>query len=126
MSRTLGFVGLVLAFAIGAWIYIEHVKSASPDGANPKGAVDTVGVRGDLNAIANAERRRMASGMKCVSLDELRAGGDITLASNSRGPWRYTVEITETGFRVVATWTGPDRAGPKVLSIDESMQITEQ
>ena len=123
MGRALGFIGLLIALGVGAYLYTQQTKSISPDGASPKTTIDTVGVRNDLMAIANAERRRMASDGKYVSLDELRSNGDINMPSNSRGPFNYAVETSETGFRVTATYSGPNAKAVKVISIDENLQV---
>ncbi len=128
MARTLGILGLLIALAAGAYLYMKQTQAVSPAGtANPRATVDVVGVRNDLIAIANAERRRFASDGKYVSLDDLRSNGDISMPSNSRGPWSYSSEVTDTGFRIVATYTGEPVAGsPRTLSIDETMQIASQ
>ncbi len=128
MARTLGTLGLLIALAAGAYLYMKQTQAVSQAGtANPRATVDVVGVRNDLIAIANAERRRFASDGKYVSLDDLRSNGDISMPANGRGPWSYSSEVTDTGFRIVATYTGEPVAGsPRTLSIDETMQITSQ
>ena len=123
MGKALGFIGLLIALAVGAYIYSKQASSLAPGGQAPKTTIDTAGVRNDLVAIANAERRRLASDGKYVSLDELRSNGDISMPSNSRGPYTYDVEVSDDGFKVTATYSGPDANAPKVMSIDQNMQI---
>src|SRR5438270_8207670 len=123
MGKTVGFIGVLIAVAIGAYLYTQQAKSVSPGGASPKTTIDTVGVKNDLIAIANAERRRLASDGKYVSLDELRSNGDIKMSSDKRGPYTYSVETSDSGFRVTATYSGPDEKAPRSLSIDQTMQI---
>lgn len=123
MGRAIGFIGLLIAVAVGAYIYTKQAKSALPEGASsPKSAIDLTAVKNDLLAIAQAERRYQATQSRYGSLSELRENGD-TNVSDSRGPYSYAVETSDAGFVVKATYSGPDPAMPKVLVIDQTMQI---
>lgn len=126
MGRALGFIGVLIAVGIGSYLYTQQAKSASIGGSSPRATIDTVGVKNDLIAIANAERRRLASDGKYVSLDELQSNGDISMPGNTRGPYTYTVETGDSGFRVVARYSGPDPKAPKSMTIDQTMQITTE
>lgn len=123
MGRAFGFIGLLIAVAIGGYLYTRQTQALGPGGATPKTTIDVTGARNDLIAIANAERRYWATNSKYVSLDELRSNGDISLATNGRGGYAYTVETSESGFKVVATYGGPDANAPKRLSVDETMTV---
>ena len=130
MSRALGFVGLLIVLGIGAYIYMRQTQAVTPGGgeggstATPRSTIDVAGVKNDLIALANAERRHFAAEGKYVSIDELRSNGDISMPSNGRGPYSYSAETSDTGFRVTATYSGPPNAGvPRALSIDETMQL---
>jgi hypothetical protein len=124
MGRALGFIGVLIAVGVGAYLYTQQAKSASVGGSSPRATIDTVGVKNDLMAIANAERRRLASDGKYVSLDDLRSNGDISMPGNTRGPYTYSVETSDSGFHVVATYSGPDTQAPRSMSIDQTMQIS--
>jgi len=129
MTRLLGFAGLVLALAIGAWLYSKQATSLSPAGAagNPRATIDLVGVQNDLIAIANGERRHFASEGKYVSLDELISAGDVSMRSKGRGPYEYNAEVSADSFRVTATYVGgAPLAGPRTISIDQTMQIRRE
>jgi hypothetical protein len=126
MGRALGFIGLLIAVAIGAFIYSQQARSVAPGGGSPKTTIDVVGVRNDLMVIANAERRRLASDGKYVSLDDLRSNGDISMPSNTRGPYTYTVEINDTGFLVKAIYSGADSSAPRSISVDQTMQLVTE
>ncbi|MCU1311056.1 MAG: hypothetical protein JWO20_2181, partial [Candidatus Angelobacter sp.] len=76
--------------------------------------------------IANAERRRLASDGKYVSLEDLRSNGDISMPSNTRGPYTYTVETSEAGFVVRATYSGADSSAPRSISVDQTMQLVTE
>ncbi len=125
MSRALGLIGVLIAAAMGFYLYTQQAQTASQGTAKPRQTIDIAGVKNDLIAIANAERRYYATEARYASLDELCIHGDISLPTNGRGPFTYSAEVSETGFRIVATYSGPP--GPDAaqnLSIDETMQIT--
>jgi hypothetical protein len=88
--------------------------------------IDTAGVKNDLVAIANAERRRFASDGKYVEIGDLISNGDISMQQPSRGPFAYTSSVSDTGFTITATYSGPDSNRPKTMSIDQNMQISAQ
>jgi hypothetical protein len=126
MGRALGFIGLLIAVGIGAFLYAKQAQSVAPGGGSPKTTIDVVGVRNDLMVIANAERRRLASDGKYVSLDDLRSNGDISMPSNTRGPYTYSVETSDAGFVVRATYSGSDSSAPRSISVDQTMQIVTE
>ena len=128
MGRVLGFVGLLMVVGIGAYIYMRQAQSVMPAGAsNPRATVDLVGVRSDLLAMAQAERSYSAMNGKFVSLDELRSQGSLAMTRNNRGPYTYSAEVSEGGFRIVATNNGAAGPGmPKSISVDSSMEIREE
>lgn len=126
MGRLFGFTILLAALGIGAYIFMRQAQSATVEGAgSPEGTVDFVGIRHDLMSIAQAERVHSSLHAGYGSLDDLRSAGELTMGRNSRGPYNYTVDITSSGFRAVATYAGPPNANvSKSISIDESMQFT--
>ncbi len=130
MGRMLGFAGLLVVLAVGLYIYSKQVTAVSPAGdaaATPRATIDVAGVKNDLLAIGNAERGEFALNGKYASLDDLRSSGAISLPQNGRGPYQYSVEITDSGFRVVASYTGEPAAGvPHTLTLDETMQIKQE
>ena len=128
MGRAFGFLTLIVVVAAGAYIYMRQTQSAMTAGtSNPTATVDLIGVRNDLLAIAQAERSHAALQGSFVSIDALRAGGDLTMARNNRGPYNYSAEVSDSAFRIVATYSGPENSGmPGTLSIDQSMQISQQ
>jgi hypothetical protein len=128
MGRAFGFLTLIVVVAAGAYIYMRQTQSTMAAGtSNPTATVDLMGVRNDLLAIAQAERSHAALQGGFVSIDALRSGGDLTMARNNRGPYNYSAEISDSAFRIVATYSGPENSGmPGTLSIDQSMQISQQ
>src|SRR5258708_16004483 len=116
MGRVLGFVGLLIAMAIGFYIYGRSAQSVTPGGAgSPQAAIDVTGVKGDLQAMANAERNHYELQGKYVSLDELHSAGDLSVVREGRGPYRSSADITDSGFRIIPTYSGPPAAMPPPL-----------
>lgn len=133
MGRVFSFVALLAVLAVGAWYYMHQTQSTLFGGAtsggtaNPTSTVDVIGIRSDLLAIAQAERAHIALKGSYASLEQLRADGDLTMTHNRRGPYIYSVDISSSSFRVIATYTGPDAPGvTKTYSIDETMHITQE
>jgi hypothetical protein len=128
MGRAFGFLTLIAVVGVGAYIYMRQTQSVMTAGtSSPTATVDLIGVRNDLLAIAQAERSHAATQGNYVSIDTLRQQGDLTMERNNRGPYNYSAEISDSSFRIVATYSGPESSGlPKTLSIDQSMQISQQ
>jgi len=122
MGRVLGFLGMVIAMAIGMYIYSVQVKTLTPGagGGSPEEVATIAGVKNDLIGIANAERAYWASQGKYASLDELKATNYISIR-DERPPYIYDVEMTSSSFRATATRT--TKGAPAQLWVDESMQV---
>jgi hypothetical protein len=127
MSRLFGFLSVIIVMGLGIYIYSKQVESTSAAaGANsPQAAINISGVRSDLVSIASAERRYFATEARYGSFDDLVSGNYITLR-RQRPPYSYEIEISSTGFRVIATRTGDNTAGaPAQLSVDENMEFQQ-
>ena len=121
-GRAFGFILVVTVVAMGGYLYTKQAKSVTSVGSNPQTTVEVTGVRNDLLAIANAERRYFASNGKYVSLDELRTGGDISVPA--RPNYSYSAQTTESTFKIIAVYSGPDAKAPKRITVDETMALT--
>ncbi len=132
MSRTFGFVAVLIVLAAGMYIYMQQMKAVSPAGvggntANPRGTIDVAGVKNDLLQFARAEQQHIASDGKYLSLEELRAAGDTGLPSDSRGPFTYSIDSDATTFTVTATYNGPASEGvPRALHVGPEMRISTE
>lgn len=128
MGRGFGFVTVLFVLVVGMWFYMRQGQVVAGAGTNnPAAAVDLTGVRNDLLAMAQAERSHAAMKGGYASLDDLRSQGDLTLSRTSRGPYNYSSEVSDTNFRFLATYAGPENSGmPKALTIDQSMQISQE
>jgi hypothetical protein len=125
LSRLFGFLSVVIVMAIGMYIYSKQATSSSAAAGanNPQAAINITGVKNDLVSIASAERRYFATEGKYTSLDDLISSNSINVA-RQRPPYTYEVQISSTGFRVVATRSGDNNAGtPAQLSVDENMEF---
>ena len=122
MGRSLGFIMVVIVAAVGGYLYTRQATSVTQVGSTPQTTIDVTAVRNDLLGIANAERRYFASNGKYVSLEELRANGDISIPT--RPNYSYSAQTTDTSFKIIATSSGPDPKAPKRIAVDETMTIT--
>ena len=121
MGRFAGFVMLIVVVGIGGYLYTRQADTITPGGMAPTTAVDVTGVRNDLLAIANAERRYWVSNSKYASLDELRTNGDIHIPV--RPNYEYSGEGSENAFKITAAYTGSDPKAPRRITVDQSMAI---
>jgi len=128
MGRAFGFISLIVVVGIGAYIYMRQTQGVMSAGSsNPTATVDLIGVRNDLLAIAQAERSHQAAQGNYVSIEALRSQGDLSMTRDNRGPYNYSAEVSDSAFRIVATYSGPESSGmPKTLSIDQTMQVSQQ
>ncbi len=123
--RIFGFLGVVVTLAVGMYIYSLQVKAIDPSTAatNPANAVEApliTGVQNDLIAIASAERGYLAQEGRYGSLDDLISKDYITIKAE-RPPYSYSVETSETNFRVTATRS--TSGSPSQLWITDDMQV---
>ena len=120
-------VGLVIVVAI-IWFVMKSQFSHGPAGAQPPvETIDVVGVRSDLLAIAQAERLYLASHGSYVSVDQLQQDGSIAFSGAGRRGYSYTAEVDDgQHFKVTAQPTDPAKASWPTLSIDETMQVTQE
>jgi hypothetical protein len=127
MRAAAGIVGLVIVVAI-IWFVVKSQFSQGPTGGQPpKETIDVVGVKSDLLAIAQAERVELASHGSYVSVDDLQQDGSLTFSGANRRGYSYTAEIDDgQHFKIIARPTDPAKASWPTLSIDETMQVTQQ
>jgi hypothetical protein len=120
-------LGLVIVVAI-IWFVMKSQFSQGPAGAQPPAeTIDVVGVKSDLLAIAQAERMYLASHGSYVSVDELQQDGSITFSGANRRGYSYTADVDDgQHFKITARPSDPAKASWPTLSIDETMQVTQQ
>jgi len=126
--KALGSIlALVIVLAI-IWFVMKSQFSQGPTGGQPPvEVIDVVGVKSDLLAIAQAERIYMANHGAYASVDELRQDGGITFSGANRRGYSYTAEVDGgQHFKITATPSDPAKANWPTLSIDETMEVTQQ
>lgn len=127
MRAAFSLLGLVIVLAI-IWFVVKAQFTQGPTGGQPpKQVIDVVGVKNDLLSIAQAERMYLASHGTYVSVDELQQDGSISFSGTNRRGYSYAAEVDDgQHFKITATPTDPAKAGWPTISIDESMQVTQQ
>ena len=131
MRSVMGLLGLVIVLAIGSFIYRSYFTGPGGDAItmgtnNPRAIADVTGVKNDLLAMAQAERAYMALNGHYTALEDLHKSGDLLLdPSRQRLGYSYSAEIADRHFVITAFYSGP-ATGMPTLSIDESMQVTQQ
>jgi hypothetical protein len=126
MKKVGGLLGIVIALGVGYFVFKSQVTTGPTGGAPPQEVIDTVGVRNDLLAIAQAERMYMASHGSYATLDQLQQDGAINFSGTNRRGYHYRAEISGERFRIVATPADPAKSTWPTLAIDETMQVTQQ
>jgi hypothetical protein len=128
--RTFGsLLGLVIVLAI-VWFVMKSQMPKDPTGTglqSPREVIDVVGVKGDLLAIAQAERMHLASQGSYASVDELQQDGAINFSGTNRRGYNFTAEVDDgQHFKITARPTDAAKAAWPTLDIDETMQVTQQ
>jgi len=120
-------LGLLIVVAI-VWFVMKSQYSQGPTGMQPPAeTIDVVGVKGDLVSIGQAERVYLASHGTYASIDELQQDGSITFNGTNRRGYNYTADIDGgQHFKITAAPVDPAKANWPTLSIDESMQESQQ
>ena len=126
MKKVGGLLGIVIALGVGYFIFKAQMTTGPAGGAPPQQTIDVAGGKNDLLAIAQAERMYMASHGSYATVDQLQQDGSILFSGTNRRGYNYQAEISGERFRIVATPVDPAKEGWPALSIDDSMQITQQ
>lgn len=127
MRAAAGVLGLIIVVAIGWFIIKTQFTQGPTGGAPPKQTIDVVGIKNDLLAIAQAERMYLASHGSYASLDQLQQEGSLAFSGANRRGYNYVAEVDDgQHFKVTATPSDPAKAGWPTLSIDGTMQVTQQ
>ena len=115
---------LLIVVGFGAYLYTRQAQSVTAVGSNPETTIEVTGVRNDLMAMANAERRYFASNSKYASIEELRSNGDIAIPH--RRSYSYSAQASDTNFKIIAAYSGLDPKAPKRIIMDETMTMTTE
>jgi hypothetical protein len=129
MRAMMGLVALLIALGLGMFIYRSQFTGPgdiTQGTGNPRAAIDITGVKNDLLRMAQAERTYWATNSHYASLEDLQASGDLAVdPKRGREGYSYSANHSEQAFTITATYSGP-AANMPTISIDQSMQISEQ
>jgi len=130
MRSVMGLLGLVMALAIGLFIYRSYFAGSSGDLTmgtnNPRAAADITGVKNDLLSMAQAERAFQALNGRYATLEELRSSETLQVdPARGRQGYTYSADVSDRHFSITAAYSGPATDMP-TLSIDETMQISRK
>lgn len=119
-------LGIVIALAIGYFIFKAEFSQGPTGGVPPKQTIDVAGVKMDLLSIAQAEKLYMAGHGAYASVDQLQQDGAITFSGSNRRGYNYVAQVEDgQHFKITATPADPSKEGWPTLSIDEMMQVTQ-
>jgi hypothetical protein len=121
--RAFGLLGVVIVLGVGLYLYQQNIKEF-PD-ENPVQTIDTIAIRQRLLTIGQTERTYQATNGKYATLEELAAADLLPGGTQQRG-YTYTANVSATSFTITATPTAEDKEGWPTLTINETMQVTEQ
>jgi hypothetical protein len=121
MGRVLGLLVVVVIVALSYKLYFSHLQSTGT--GSPAQAINVVGVKNDLIAIAQAERAYQAEHGSYASLDQLASGGALTMVKSGRDGYTYDVETSADGFRAVAHCPATTSPGCTNWAVDQTMEV---
>lgn len=127
MNRAGALIGIVIALAVGYYLYRAQLAPAPGSAGPPQQQIDTTGITADLLSIGQAERLYLASHGSYGTLDQLQADGGITFTGANRRGYNFTADLDDgQHFTITATPDDPPEAGWPILSINETMQVNRQ
>lgn len=119
MKSMIGILVVVLIAILAYQFYFSRAQSSGV--ATPAQMINVVGLKNDLVGIARAERAYQAEHGTYGSLDDLMAADALTMDNRQREGYRYEVEITTGGFRVIGRCLAA--AGCKSYFVDQEMEV---
>jgi len=124
--RSVGnMAGLLVVALIAGLVYKFYFSQGGQSAAvaHPAQTINTVGVKNDLLAIAQAERTYQAEHASYASLEELVSSGAMALKKAGRDGYTYDVETSAESFRVTARCPAATSPGCTNYAIDQTMEI---
>ena len=124
--RSLGNLAGLLVVALIAGLVYKFYFSQGPQSAavaHPAQTINTIGVKNDLLAIAQAERSYQAEHASYASLDELASSGAMSMKKSGRDGYTYDIETSAGSFRVTARCPAATSPGCTNYVIDQTMEV---
>lgn len=127
MKAAFSLGGLVIALAIVYFLYKAQLPEGGSGAKSPIEQIDLTALRTDLLGLAQSERLYLAGHTAYASLEQLQQTGAVTFSGANRRGYHYAIEV-DAGkhFKITATPADPAKAGWPVLTIDETMQISQK
>jgi hypothetical protein len=116
-----GILVVALISALAYRLYFSKLQSSET--GTPAQTISVVGVKNDLIAIAQAERAYQAEHGSYGSLEELKTAGAMTMLKDGCDGYSYEVEITTSGFHVMAKCSPATNPGCSNWMVDQSMEV---
>jgi hypothetical protein len=127
MRSGAALLGLVIVLGIGYYFYRQALEPSPGEKVSPIQQVDVTGVKSDLLSIAQAERLYLTGHSSYGTLEELQQDGSLNFGGVNRRGYNYVAEIDGAShFKVTARPARNDRENWPTLSIDETLNITQQ
>jgi hypothetical protein len=127
MKGIASVLGLLIVLGIVWTVFKTQFTQGPAGGAPPMQVVDVAGVKADLVVIGQAERGYLALHGSYASLEELQQEGSLGLSGNNHRGYNYAAEVDDgLHFKITASPAAPAKQGWPTLSIDESMDVTQQ
>jgi hypothetical protein len=121
MGRVLGLLVVIVIVAFTYKLYFSHLQSTGT--GSPAEAINVVGVKNDLIAIAQAERAYQAEHGSYASIDQLTSGGALTMVKSGRDGYTYDVDASADRFRAVAHCPAATSSGCTNWAVDQTMEV---
>jgi hypothetical protein len=118
--------GLVLALAVGYFVYTRNLTTAGGTQAPLQQQIDVVDIRANLMTIGQAQRMYLAAHGTYGTLEQLNQDGPPPIPTENRGYVFTAVVDGARSFKVTATPTDPNKPGWPTLVIDETMAVTQK
>jgi opacity protein-like surface antigen len=115
------------SFTIAAAVAAQTMSVAcTSQSAPPQQQIDVVGIKSELLAIGQAERQYFVTHSTYATLDELEQDKLLTGGANRRG-YVFTVQVDGSqGFTATASPQDADKQNWPTLSMDQTMQVSQQ
>ena len=123
--RAFGLIAVIIVLGVGFYVYQQRATTMLPGGASPTEQIDVTAIRQRLLTIGQTERQYQASNGKYATLEELAADNLLPGGTEQRG-YRYTAQVSGTGFTITATPTDPQKKGWPTLQVTETMEVTQR
>lgn len=127
MRKGASLLGIVIALAVGYYVFKTQYYQGPTGGLPPKEVIDVAGVKMDLLAIGQAERTYLGMHGSYASIEQLQADGAISFSGTNRRGYNYSASVDGgQHFRITAKPADPGKQAWPTLSVDETMQVSQQ